>query len=202
MARRTHIVIAEPSQIVRSGLLVLLRRFTALSADVAELWDLSGLGRELACSRPDVLLINPALAGAWTPARLRTEAGLPELRVVAVLHTQLPASQLLEYDDSISLFDTAEQIREKLVRAAESERPGDPSASGRQELTAREREIVVCVVKGLTNRQIAEKLFLSAHTVMTHRKNIAAKLQIHSPAGLTIYAIVNRLVDIDEVREG
>lgn len=202
MARRTHIVIAEPSQIVRSGLVALLRRFTAFSADVAELWDLSGLSRELACCRPDVLLINPALAGAWTPVRLRAEAGLPELRVVALLHAQLPSSQLLEYDDSIGLFDSAEQIREKLVRAAEPDRPGDASAAGRQDLTAREREIVVCVVKGLTNKQIADKLFLSAHTVMTHRKNIAAKLQIHSPAGLTIYAIVNKLVDIDEVREG
>ena len=41
----------------------------------------------------------------------------------------------------------------------------------------------------------------SRHTVITHRRNIVAKLQIHSPAGLTIYAIVNKLVDLSEIRD-
>ena len=68
-------------------------------------------------------------------------------------------------------------------------------------LSAREKEIIVGVVKGLTNKQIAERLFISAHTVITHRRNIAGKLQIHSPAGLTIYAIVNKLVELSEIKE-
>ena len=68
-------------------------------------------------------------------------------------------------------------------------------------LSAREREIIVCVVKGMTNKQIAEALCISAHTVITHRRNIAAKLQIHSAAGLTIYAIVNKLVELSEIKD-
>ena len=52
----------------------------------------------------------------------------------------------------------------------------------------------------MTNKETAEKLFLSIHTVITHRRNIARKLQIHSPAGLTIYAIVNKLVELSEVK--
>ena len=64
----------------------------------------------------------------------------------------------------------------------------------------REKEILVAVARGLTNKQIAEKLCLSTHTVITHRRNIAAKLQIHSAAGLTIYAIVNRFVDLNDVK--
>lgn len=71
----------------------------------------------------------------------------------------------------------------------------------REVLSQREKEIIVCVVKGMTNKQIAEQLFISAHTVITHRRNIAAKLQIHSPAGLTIYAIVHKLVDINDVKD-
>ena len=55
------------------------------------------------------------------------------------------------------------------------------------------------MVKGMTNKQIADKLCLSAHTVVTHRRNISAKLDIHSTAGLTIYAIVNKLVELDEI---
>ena len=68
-------------------------------------------------------------------------------------------------------------------------------------LSAREKEIIVCVVKGMTNKQIADALCISAHTVITHRRNIAAKLQIHSAAGLTIYAIVNKLVELSEIKD-
>lgn len=67
------------------------------------------------------------------------------------------------------------------------------------QLSEREKEIVVCVAKGLANKEIADSLCLSVNTVTTHRRNIARKLQIHSPAGITIYAIVNKLVTLDEV---
>ena len=66
-------------------------------------------------------------------------------------------------------------------------------------LSDREREIVHLVVCGLSNKQIAANLFISLNTVLTHRKNIARKLNIHSVAGLTIYAIVNKIVDINEL---
>lgn len=68
-------------------------------------------------------------------------------------------------------------------------------------LSAREKEIIVCIVKGMTNKQIADALCISAHTVITHRRNIVAKLQIHSAAGLTIYAIVNKLVELSEIKD-
>ena len=76
-----------------------------------------------------------------------------------------------------------------------------PERSSEQEtLSAREKEIIACVVKGMTNKEIAESLCLSIHTVITHRRNIARKLQIHSPAGLTIYAIVNKLVELTDIK--
>ena len=68
------------------------------------------------------------------------------------------------------------------------------------ELSEREKEIIVQVVKGLSNKEIAEALFISVNTVMTHRRNISRKLQIRSAAGLTIYAIVNGLVNLDDVQ--
>ncbi|MBR1504492.1 MAG: helix-turn-helix transcriptional regulator [Prevotella sp.] len=67
-------------------------------------------------------------------------------------------------------------------------------------LSDREKDVVVCVVQGMQNKEIADHLFISINTVITHRRNIARKLQIHSPAGLTIYAIVNGLVDISAVK--
>lgn len=67
-------------------------------------------------------------------------------------------------------------------------------------LSDRERDVIVCVVQGMQNKEIADHLCISVNTVITHRRNIARKLQIHSPAGLTIYAIVNGLVDISCVK--
>lgn len=67
-------------------------------------------------------------------------------------------------------------------------------------LSERERDVIVALVQGMSNKEIADYLCISINTVITHRRNIARKLQIHSPAGLTIYAIVNGLVDISTVK--
>ena len=67
-------------------------------------------------------------------------------------------------------------------------------------LSEREKDVVVSLVQGMANKEIADHLCISVNTVITHRRNIARKLQIHSPAGLTIYAIVNGLIDISSVK--
>lgn len=66
-------------------------------------------------------------------------------------------------------------------------------------LSEREKEVIVSLVQGMTNKEIADHLCISVNTVITHRKNIARKLQIHSPAGLTVYAIAKGLIDISLV---
>ena len=67
-------------------------------------------------------------------------------------------------------------------------------------LSDREKDVVIALVQGMSNKEIADHLCISTNTVITHRRNIARKLQIHSPAGLTIYAILNGLVDISSVK--
>ena len=74
----------------------------------------------------------------------------------------------------------------------------NPDAS--EALSDREKDVIVAMVQGMSNKEIADHLFISINTVITHRRNIARKLQIHSPAGLTIYAIVNNLIDISNVK--
>ena len=68
-----------------------------------------------------------------------------------------------------------------------------------EELSDRERDVLIQVVRGLSNKEIADVLCISMHTVISHRKHIAAKLNIHSTAGLTVYAIVNKLIDINNL---
>ncbi len=74
------------------------------------------------------------------------------------------------------------------------------SPQSEEQLSDRERDVIIAVVQGMTNKEIADHLYISINTVITHRRNIARKLQIHSAAGLTIYAIVNNLVDISSVK--
>lgn len=73
-------------------------------------------------------------------------------------------------------------------------------SEGNEELSEREKDIVRSVAKGLSNKEIAEIHFISIHTVITHRRNISRKLGIHSSAGLTVYAILNNLVNIEDLR--
>lgn len=68
-------------------------------------------------------------------------------------------------------------------------------------LSDREKDILICITKGMNNKEIADYLFLSVHTVTTHRRNISNKLQIHTTAGLIIYAIANKLVNIEDIQK-
>lgn len=65
-------------------------------------------------------------------------------------------------------------------------------------LSQREKEILAAVAHGKTNKEIADDLFISINTVVTHRKNIARKTGINSIAGLTVYAILNHIVEISD----
>lgn len=94
----------------------------------------------------------------------------------------VPAIRLLE--QKVKNADVTAKLSE-IIKVAE----------GKDAISDREREIIVCLVQGLSNKEIANRLFISVHTVITHRRNIARKLQIHSLAGLTIYAIANNLID-------
>ena len=76
-------------------------------------------------------------------------------------------------------------------------RPSD--ASGNYELSERENEILAAVAKGLTNKEIADALNISVHTVISHRKNITRKTGIKTVSGLTVYALLNNLIDQSEV---
>ena len=77
---------------------------------------------------------------------------------------------------------------------------GNATAQNPDALSDREKDVIISLVQGMSNKEIANHLCISINTVITHRRNIARKLQIHSPAGLTIYAIVNGLVDISTVK--
>lgn len=100
---------------------------------------------------------------------------------VKLIEQQLKKSGEIQYADD-STNDTNEKDRGEV-------------------LSDREKDIIICVTKGMNNKEIADYLFLSVHTVATHRRNISNKLQIHTTAGLIIYAIANKLVKIEDIQK-
>lgn len=197
MSAPLKITVAEPSVIIRSGIIAILEHSEKFKADVYEVGDMEQLKAALNWQHPDILMVNPASLGMFSLQQLRKESGNPEMKCVAVQLAFVDNLTLKSYDEAISIYDDAETIVNKLFKLTK-----DPEQDRRYEsLSSREKEVIACVVQGLTNKQIADKLYISTHTVITHRRNIAAKLGIHSPAGLTIYAIVNKLVELDDIRE-
>ena len=103
---------------------------------------------------------------------------------------------LRQYDECIGIYDNYTRIIHKLKSAIEES--SKAPKSDLNELSGRERDILAAVAKGLTNKEIAEEFNISVYTVISHRRNISQKLGINSIPGLTVYAIMNKLVDMSD----
>ena len=201
MGTNLKVAIAEPADIIRYGLEMMLKRLPGFRLQLVEISSASSLLDLLQLHKPDLLIVNPLLPGSFGLSHIKEDCGCEDMKCVALLTTSVDPQTLEVYDERLSLYDSAEEIAQKLQRLTNpSETEGAEGEEGQQLLSQREKEIVVCVVKGMTNREIADQLFLSTHTVVTHRRNIARKLQIHSASALTIYAIVNKLVELSEIK--
>lgn len=192
-------VVADNSFIVRNGLVSVLRHIPGLAATAFDVKTQESLRNYVAMHHPDVVLVNPMFDGLFDVKAFKTEFKDEDIRYVALSSTMVDQNVLSEYDEHFSLYDNPDDIYEKIKKVLMEEKPVEVHTT--DSLSNREKEIIVCVVKGMTNKEIADMLCLSIHTVITHRRNISNKLQIRSTAGLTIYAIVNKLVDIKDVKD-
>ena len=192
---RVHIVVAEPSPIIRSGVVAILESLEGLSIDIAELRDISSLRSVVSEGVVDVVVVDPRNIGGLVSVRKLLGCEENNVKFIALQSAVVDSEVLSSYDAVISLLDSITAIEEALAKVINQTERKDT------DLTQREIEIVSAIAKGASNKEIAEQLFISTYTVMTHRRNISAKLNIHSPAGLTIYAIVNKLIDIKDIKE-
>lgn len=197
MTHRVNITIADPSHIIRCGIASVLREIKEFRVELSEVSDVGELKNSINWQKPDLLMVNPATVGLLSLRQMKRDWEDENLKIVAITSSVVDDQSISEYNDVISIYDTPQQIKEKIEKLISEPEPD----KRREELTPREKEVVSYVVEGMTNKEIADAMSLSIHTVITHRRNIAAKLDINSVAGLTIYAIVNKLVDIDEVQE-
>ena len=193
------IAIVEPSVIIRSGISTVLKRIPGYRIQPIEINSMDLINHYLNIHKPDVLLINPTFWGYLDIFKIKAETANAKLKCMALVSAVVDVNLLHSYDDTVSIYDSVEQLKDKLDKLFDSHLIEDQEETNT--LSAREKEIIIGVVKGLTNKEIANSLFLSTHTVITHRRNIARKLEIHSTAGLTVYAIMNKLIEMDEIKK-
>ena len=196
MEGRKTVALIVPSEIISKGLSGILEGSGSFLI-VEVFHDFSKMVEtRLRTIDPDIVIIDPVVLDFHS--RKEGRSMLAEICDSIVIALEGPATTeaaLKQYDGSISLYDRQVEIVRKLRGAMETKQPESVSETG--ELSAREKEILVCVAKGMLNKEIADKLTLSIYTVITHRKNITRKTGIKTTPGLTVYAILNGLVDIN-----
>ena len=144
------------------------------------------------------MIINPILLGFGDrnlPFQLVKE--YPLLIVIALVTNYFNASSLKAYDGIIEINDSKLKVITKMnqfVQDNEKQEKNDDV-----DLSKREIDVLVAVAKGMMNKEIADLMNISIHTVISHRKNITRKTGIKSVSGLTVYALLNNLIDENEV---
>ena len=111
---------------------------------------------------------------------------------------------ILNVEDAIRRHTVIEEkvllpLAELLEKGHTKVEVDETEATEKDLLSDREKEVVKEIARGLTNKEIADKLFISVFTVTTHRKNITQKLGIKTIAGLTVYALMNGLISPEEI---
>jgi len=183
---KQRLLIVEPSEVIIEGLKAILDgqiRFKVLESEVTT----DHLAERLLALHPDIVLINPTLID--NVARLRSDR---PMAVVALVYQYVERDVLKNYDAVVDIRDSRAVIIETLAQASADE---TTTTHNNYELTKRETAVLIELAQGKTNKEIADALNVSVHTVISHRKNITHKTGIKSVAGLTVYAMLNNLLN-------
>lgn len=186
--KRTRVIIIEPAHIVAAGVEAMLVGSIECNVVAKYRTVQEAEAQTELLSDVDVVVASTSY-GRQIEASERF-SGVP---VVGLQTTLTEADMLRGFVAVISIFSTEEELLRTLREAHDT--PVQHNYSESHDLSDRERDVLVLVAKGYTNKEIAQELFISPHTVISHRKNIVHKTGIRSVAGLTVYAVLNKLID-------
>ena len=189
---RNRVIICETSEIIANGLADIIDGMAQFDV-VARIDSPEHLSERILSTDANVLVINPALLG-YQNKEFLSDLGKehPNLIAVALLTSCLDHSCLTPYIGIIEINDSKQKILNKF---SEWGTDNTPKRNDDVELSKRETDVLVAVAKGMMNKEIADQMNISIHTVISHRKNITRKTGIKSVSGLTVYALLNNLLD-------
>ena len=189
---RNRVIICEASEIIANGLAEMVDSMAQFDV-VARVDNPEHLNERITTTDANLLVINPLLLGFHSKEFL-TQLGKehPSLIIIALVTSCLDHTVLAPYHGVIEINDTRSKIIGKMNEFSKSE---NAKKADDVELSKREIDVLVAVAKGMMNKEIADMMNISIHTVISHRKNITRKTGIKSVSGLTVYALLNNLID-------
>ncbi|MBR5593425.1 MAG: response regulator transcription factor [Bacteroidaceae bacterium] len=190
-----NVVLIEPSEIIATGISAIIGnnpQFNVTQTSNDPTYYNSGN------SDIDIVIINPTVVDYNDRLDIRSWLGAGNTALVALTHSNYEENVLRQYDECIGIYDNAARIIQKLRNAIEENNKSPKNDIN--ELSSRERDILAAVAMGKTNKEIADEFNISIYTVISHRRNISQKLGINSIPGLTVYAIMNKLVDMSDFK--
>ena len=198
---KTHakkVLLIVPSKIVARGIEAVLSELGEFRVE-GILTDLSHASQmRLRNIDADVIVLDPVVFDFVSRSSVRSHISeYSDAAVVGLQTIPMDDEQKKQSAALIGLNDDPVLIVRKLRESLDSRQ--DNSETEEYDLSAREKEILVCVAKGMLNKEIADACNLSIHTVITHRKNITRKTGIKTVAGLTVYALLNNLIDSSSI---
>lgn len=192
-----HIAILEPSRIICEGLQAILYQ-SDLDCRIHRTETLEELIELLETVPVDILITNPLQFVNREKEVRKIRKQYPSLSVAGIDYGIIQ-KQLMLTDLSFTLYDSAEHIVNVLSKLDKQNRSAALQKNEDDNLTKREIEVLTGLVNGQMNKEIADSLNISIHTVVRHRKNITMKTGIRSQSGLTIYAISKKIVAIEDI---
>ncbi len=194
-----HIAVIEPSHILFEGLSNILLKGNP-HGRILRFDSLEELKDYRHRDNVEVIIINPAIIMGDPNVLSSSKKLFQKAQWVGLISSLVGDTFLRLFDAIIQITDTPESINNTIAKVTEEDCIcSDPAA---EELSNREKEVLIELVNGLSNKEIADKLHISKHTVISHRKNISQKAGIKSLAGLTIYAITQNIISIEDIQAG
>ena len=189
---RSRVIICEASEMISIGLAEIIDNMAQFDV-VSRLDNPEHLSEKITALDATLLIINPTLLGFHNKDFLsQLSKEHPQLTLIALVTSCLDHSMLTPYAGVIEINDTRSKIISKMNEFAQSDAT---KSIDDVELSKRETDVLVAVAKGMMNKEIADEMNISIHTVISHRKNITRKTGIKSVSGLTVYALLNNLID-------
>jgi DNA-binding NarL/FixJ family response regulator len=193
--KSVDIVLAETSAIVSEGLASIFTKW-GFKCTLTVVTSLEDAELQIAKCMPNLAIVNPAFIQNNPKAFGSLKCQFDQVTWVGLQYNYYDPKTLSAFDALITVSDTPEQIVAALSKILA--RKGKPAQSSSHEaLSERETDVLRLLATGMSNKEIADRLNISINTVITHRKNISQKTGIKSVSGLTIYAVVQKLVSID-----
>lgn len=198
MKSDNKIIIVEPSPMLSGGLAQYFDDIRQVSV-VSQLESIDRLEEKLASYNHEILIINPLLVSFdANEAFQKLLRDFPNVVPVALVSSFIDKNILRQFKDVIEMTDSKQKVVLKIFNLLNDNNLSQEKTEN-VELSNREIDVLVALAKGLTNKEISDQLFISVHTVITHRKNIVRKTGIKSVSGLTVYALLNNLVDESDI---